>query len=141
MQKASANTNTNTNTNNIFSELLSELTNTKKQARERASEISTNKANGFSTLVKQANKNSKAGFSYILHNANILSEQVLKALQCNASERARLDYNKASFILALDESKLKLLKIKVSESLKSELEQELKKQGKARAKAYLFSSK
>lgn len=114
----------NTNTNNsIFSELLSELTNTKKQARERVSEISVNKANGYSTLVKQANKNSKVGYSYILHHADILSEQVLKALQCNASERARLDYNKASFILGLDDSKLELLKIRVSESLKSELEQ------------------
>lgn len=123
MTKKSSTQGGNTNTNNIFSELLSELASTKKQARERVSEVSTNKVNGYSTLVKQANKNSKVGYSYILHNANILSEQVLKALQCNASERARLDYNKASFILALDESKLELLKIKVSDSLKSELEQ------------------
>ena len=141
MQKASTNTNTNTNTNNIFSELIDELSGVEQDKHERGGESKDNLKQGFATLVKQANKNNKDGFSYVMHNANILSEQVLKALKCNSGERARVDKNKANWLLSKRASELELLKIKVSESLKQETEQELKKQGKARAKAYLFSSK
>lgn len=131
MAKKSSATNTNTNTNNIFSELINELAGVEQDKRERGGESKDNLKRGYATLVKQANKNSKAGFSYVMHNANILNEQVLKALKCNAGERARIDKNKANWLLSKPTSQLEMLKIKVSESLKSELEQELKKQGKA----------
>lgn len=125
----------------IFSELINELSGVEQDKRERGGESKDNLKQGYATLVKQASKQSKDGYVYVMHNANILSEQVLKALKCNSGERARVDKNKANWLLSKQASELKMLKIKVSESLKSELEQELKKQGKARAKAYLFSSK
>lgn len=125
----------------IFSELINELSDVEQDKRERGGESKDNLKQGYATLVKQASKQAKDGYVYVMHNANILSEQVLKALKCNSGERARVDKNKANWLLSKQASELKVLKIKVSESLKSELEQELKKQGKARAKAYLFSSK
>ena len=107
----------------IFSELINELSGVEQDKRERGGESKDNLKQGYATLVKQANKNNKDGFSYVMHNANILSEQVLKALKCNAGERARVDKNKANWLLSKPTSKLELLKIRVSESLKSELEQ------------------
>lgn len=121
MANKSITTNTNTNTNNIFSELINELSGVEQDKRERGGESKDNLKQGYATLVLQANKNSKDGFSYVMHNANILNERVLKALKCNAGERARVDKNKANWLLSKQASELEVLKIRVSESLKSEL--------------------
>lgn len=106
---------------NIFSELINELSGVEPDKRERGGESKDNLKQGYATLVLQANKNSKDGFSYVMHNANILSEQVLKALKCNAGERARVDKNKANWILSKKASELEVIKIKVSSKLLSEL--------------------
>lgn len=119
-----SNTTNNTNTNNIFSELLERASKVSKQARERASEVSENAKNGYATLTKQASKQARGGFVYVMHNANILPNEVINMLECNASERARIDWNKVhEFIFLLSEQELDACKIAISKSLAQEREQ------------------
>lgn len=88
------------NNNAIFAQALATLASTQKQARQRDSIIASNASNGFATLTKQASKQSKDGFVYVLHNARLLDTQVLQALGINnASTRNRLDKNKAQVLL------------------------------------------
>lgn len=91
------------NNNNIFAQALASIASTQKQARKRDSIIAFNASNGKATLVKQASKQSKDGFVYVLHNAHLLSPDVLQALAIsNASTRNRLDKNKAQALLDID---------------------------------------
>lgn len=99
------------NNNNIFAQALATLASTQKQARKRDSIIASNASNGFATLTKQACKNNKQGFVYVLHNGFVLAQSatgldVLQALGIATSatkidtlQRNRVDYNKAQALL------------------------------------------
>ena len=98
------------NNNNIFAQALATLASTQKQARKRDSIIASNASNGFATLTKQACKNNKTGFVYVLHNGYVMAQysngvDILQALgfasdtKISTMQRNRLDYNKAQALL------------------------------------------
>ena len=109
---------TSNNNNNIFAQALATLASTQKQARKRDSIIASNASNGFATLTKQACKQNKQGFVYVLHNATLLQNDVLQALGiASASTRNRLDKNKAQVLLSLDKQAQQALKIALATDL------------------------